>query len=141
MLVAAQLSIERLRKKQNTRHPWHSMLRNATKKYRDLKLKDCQGRTDQEVRENLLNSKDCEKQLDDLTISKETFEQDVIGVHVNEHTKNTFEAELHEAIDMGTNKNTAEIKLDNDSKKPTVKIIALILIAAQKNKRRKSRHW
>ena len=32
---------------------------------------------------------------------------------------------------MGTNKNTAEIKLDNDAKKPTVKIIALILIAAQ----------
>ena len=117
------------------------MLRNATKKYRDLKLKDCQGRTDQEVRENLLNSKDCEKQLDDLTISKEAFEQDVIGVHVDEHTKNTFEAELYEAIDMGTNKNTAEIKLDNDAKKPTVKIIALILIAAQKNKRRKSRHW
>ena len=98
------------------------MLRNATKKYRDLKLKDCQGRTDQEVRENLLNSEDCEKQLDDLTMSKETFEQDVIGVH---------DAELHEAIDMGTNKNTAEIKLDNDAKKPTVKIIALILIAAQ----------
>ena len=108
------------------------MLRNATKKYRDLKLKDCQGRTDQEVRENLLNSEDCEKQLDDLTISKEAFEQDVIGVH---------DAEFHEAIDMGTNKNTVEIKLDNDSKKPTVKIIALILIAAQKNKRRKSRHW
>ena len=56
------------------RHPWHNI---------DLKLKDCQDRTDQEVSENLLNSKDCEKQLDDLTIRKEAIEQDSIGVYVN----------------------------------------------------------
>ena len=110
------------------RHPWHNMLRNATKKYRrDLELKDCQDRTDQE-------GKDCEKQLDDLMISKEAIEVDSVGVNVSQHTKNTFEAELHDAIDMGTNKSTAEIKLDKDSKKPTVKSIVLILIAAQKFK-------
>ena len=50
------------------RHPWHNMLRNVTKKYTDLKFEDCQERTDQE-------SKDCKKQLDDLT-SKETIEPD-----------------------------------------------------------------
>ena len=77
------------------------------------------------------------KQLDDLMISKEAIKQDSIGVNVNEQTKNTFEAELelHDAIDMGTNKSTAKIKLDNDAKKPTVKTVALILIAAQKFKK------
>ena len=35
---------------------------------------------------------------------------------------------------MGTKDSAAEIKLD-DSKKPTVKIVALILIAAQKFKK------
>ena len=55
-------------------------------------------------------------------ISKEAIKQDSIGVNVNEQTKNTFEAELelHDAIDMGSNKSTAKIKLDNDAKKPTV---------------------
>ena len=97
-----------------------------------VELKNCQDRTDQEIRENRLNSKDCEKQLDDMTTSMEAVDQDSIGVSVNEHTKNTFDA-----IDMGmgTNKSTAEIKADNDVKKPTVKTIALILIAAQKFKK------
>ena len=91
-------------------------------------MKDVKDRTDQE-------SKDCKKQLDEMTISKEAIAQDSIGVDVNEHTKNNFEAELHDAIDIGTIKSAAEIKLDNDSKKPTVKSIALILIAVQKFKK------
>ena len=95
-----------------------------------VELKNCQDRTDQEIRENRLNSKDCEKQLDDMTTSMEAVDQDSIGVSVNEHTKNTFDA-----IDMGTNESTAETKADNDVKKPTVKTIALILIAAQKFKK------
>ena len=102
-------------------------MKNVTQKCRDLKFEDCQERTDQE-------SKDCKKQLDDLT-SKETIEPDSVGVNVNEQTKNTFDAELHDAIDLGTNKSTAKIKLDNDAKKPTVKTVALILIAAQKFKK------
>ena len=36
---------------------------------------------------------------------------------------------------MGSNKSTTEIKLDNDVKKPTVKVIALVLIAAQRFKK------
>ena len=44
-----------------------------------------------------------------------------IGGNVNKHAKNTFEAELLDAIDMGTKKSTAEIKVDSDEKKPTVK--------------------
>ena len=102
-------------------------MKNVTKKYRYLKFEDCQERTVQE-------SKDCKKQLDEMTISKEAIAQDSIGVDVDEHTKNNFKAELHDAIDMGTIKSAAEIKLDNDSKKPTVKSIALILIAVQKFK-------
>ena len=91
-------------------------MKNVTNQYRDLKFKDCQDRTDNEVRENLLNSKDCEKQLDVLTTSKEATELESVAVDVNKHTKNTFEAELHDAIDVGTNRGTAEIKLDNDAK-------------------------
>ena len=85
--------------------------------------------------QDVTKNNDCEKQLDDLTISKKTIEQDAIGIHDNEHVKNTFEAELHDAIDMGINESTVEIKLDNDAKKLTVKSIALILIAAQKFKK------
>ena len=70
-----------------------------------------------------------------LMISKEAMAQDSIGVNVNKHSKNTFEAELLDAIDMGTKKSTAEIKVDDDAKKPTVKTIALILIAGQKFKK------
>ena len=44
--------------------------------------------------------------------------------------------ELHDATtDMDTNKSTAEIKLDNNAKKPTVISLALILIGAQKFKK------
>ena len=107
---------------------------------RDLEFKDCQDRTDQE-------GKDCEKQLDDLMISKEAIEVDSVGVNVSQHTKNTFEAELHDAIDMGTNKSTAEIKLDKDSKTPTVKSPdsdsyqkVQEFVNQEENKRRKSRH-
>ena len=132
------------------RHPWHNMLRNATKKHRDLKSKDCQDRTDQEIRVNLLNSKDCEKELDDLLTSKEAIKQDSIGVSVDDHTKNAFEAELHDAIDMDTNKSAVEIKVDNDVKKPTLKTIILSdpdscpkvqeIVNQEENKRRKSRY-
>ena len=44
--VGASPAIKREAEKEaNNRHTWHNMLRNATKKYRDLKLKDCQDRT------------------------------------------------------------------------------------------------
>ena len=55
--------------------------------------------TDQEIRENLLNSKDWEKQVDDLTTSKEAIELDSVGVTVSEETKGNFETDLHDAID------------------------------------------
>ena len=51
--------------------------------------------TDQEIRENLLNSKDWEKQIDDLITSKETIELDSIGVTVNDDIKRAFETDLH----------------------------------------------
>ena len=73
--------------------------RDLTHKIRDILDKDCQDMTDQEVRESLLNSKDWEKQIDDLTTSKEAIELDSVGVNINEDIKNTFEADLHDAID------------------------------------------
>ena len=81
-------------------------MKNVTKKSNDLVQKirnildkDCQDMTDQEIRENLLNSKDWEKQIDNLTTSKEAIELDSVGVSVNEDIKNTFETDLHDAID------------------------------------------
>ena len=41
--------------------------------------------------QDVTKNNDCEKQLDDLTISKKTIEQDAIGIHDNEHVKNTFD--------------------------------------------------
>ena len=70
-----------------------------THKIRDILDKDCQDMTDQEIRENLLNSKDWEKQIDDLTTSKEAIELDSVGVSVNEDIKTNFETDLQNAID------------------------------------------
>ena len=73
--------------------------KDLTHKIREILDKDCQDMTDQERRENLLYSKDWERQIDDLTTRKEAIEVDSVGVDVNEGTKNTFEAEVHDAID------------------------------------------
>ena len=81
-------------------------MKNVTKKSKDLVRKirgildkDCQDMTDQEIRENLLNSKEWEKQIDDLTTSKEAIELDSVGVTINDEIKNTFETDLHDVID------------------------------------------
>ena len=85
-------------------------MKNSTKKSKDLvhKLrdvlsKDCEEMTDQEIRENLLNSKDWEKQIQDLTASKEVIDLDSVGVVVNNDIKEEFETELHDAIDKVCN--------------------------------------
>ena len=69
-------------------------MKNSTKKSKDLvhKLrdvlsKDCEEMTDQEIRENLLNSKDWEKQIQHLTASKEVIDLDSVGVVVNNDIK------------------------------------------------------
>ena len=85
-------------------------MKNSTKKSKDLvhKLcdvlnKDCEDMTDQEIRENLLNSKDWEKQIEALTANKEAIDLDSVGVVVNEDIKEEFETELLDAIDKVCN--------------------------------------
>ena len=81
-------------------------MKNATKKSQDLKKKinpvlskDCETMSDQEIRENLLNSKNWEKEVEALTTSKEAIELDAIGIDVDPDTKNDFQDEFHDAID------------------------------------------
>ena len=80
-------------------------MKKTTKKSQDLKHticdvmnKDCADMTDQEIRKNFLNSKDWEKQVNDLTTSKETIDLDSVGVIVDTEIKDAFETELHDAI-------------------------------------------
>ena len=66
-------------------------MKHTTEEAEDLKSKigdvlemDCNDLTDQEVRENLLNSKDWEKEVGELTKNRKAIELESVGISVNQ---------------------------------------------------------
>ena len=81
-------------------------MKHTTEEAEDLKSKigdvlemDCNDLTDQEVRENLLNSKDWEKEVGELTKNRKAIELESVGISVNQDIKEKFENELKDTID------------------------------------------
>ena len=99
----AQVAAEKVQKVEIKMKNTTKKAKDLVHKLRDVLSKDCEEMTDQEIRENLLNSKDWEKQIETLTANKEAIDLDSVGVVVNKDIKEAFETELLDAIDKVCN--------------------------------------
>ena len=84
-------------------------MKNAVRKSKDLSkkvlsIKHTDLLSEQEIRENLIDSKKWEEQLSDLTTYKDNVEEDLVGVDVDPKLKKEMDDAFEEALDGITNK-------------------------------------